>query len=81
MAMRGDDEISGSLFRYIDLEQRVRVDHPLRAIREIANAALETLSRDFARLYSGMGDHLLHRRSCCGRCCCRRSTQFAQSVS
>jgi hypothetical protein len=55
VAMRGDDEISGSLFSYIDLEQRVRIDHPLRAIREIANAALETLSRDFARLYSGMG--------------------------
>jgi len=52
--MRGDDEISGSLFSYIDLEQRVRIDHPLRAIREIANAALEMLSGDFARLYSGM---------------------------
>ena len=55
VAMRGDDEISGSLFSYIDLEQRVRIDHPLRAIREIANAALEMLSGDFARLYSGVG--------------------------
>lgn len=43
VAMRGDDEISGNLFSYIDLEQRVRIDHPLRAIREIANAALEML--------------------------------------
>jgi hypothetical protein len=32
--MRGDDEISGNLFSYIDLEQRVRADHPLRAIRK-----------------------------------------------
>src|SRR6516225_6273291 len=48
VAMRGDDEISGSLFSYIDLEDRVRADHPLRAIREIANAALAALS-------SGMG--------------------------
>src|SRR5919109_4110589 len=55
VAMRGEDEISGRLFSYIDLEQRVRVDHPLRAIREIANAALEMLSRNFATLYSGMG--------------------------
>src|SRR3974377_2083248 len=55
VAMRGDDEISGSLFSYIDLEQRVRIDHPLRGIREIANAALEMLSGDFARLYSGVG--------------------------
>ena len=55
VAMRGDDLISGSLFSYIDLEERVRADHPLRAIREIANAALAVLSRDFAALYSGMG--------------------------
>jgi transposase len=53
--MRGDDEICGCLFSYIDLEDRVRADHPLRPIREIANAALATLSGDFAALYSGMG--------------------------
>jgi transposase len=53
--MRGDDEKSGSLFSYIDLEARVRSDHPLRAIREIANAALAALSGDFATLYSGLG--------------------------
>ncbi len=55
VAMRGDDEICGSLFSYIDLEARVRSDHPLRPIREIANAALAALSHDFAALYSGMG--------------------------
>ena len=55
VAMRGDDEICGSLFSYIDLEDRVRADHPLRPIREIANAALSALSRDFAVLYSGVG--------------------------
>ncbi len=38
VAMRGDDEICGKLFSYIDLEDRVRADHPLRVIREIANA-------------------------------------------
>jgi transposase len=53
--MRGDDEICGSFFSYIDLENRVRADHPLRPIREIANAALAALSGDFAALYSGMG--------------------------
>ena len=55
VAMRGGDEICGSFFSYIDLEDRVRADHPLRPIREIANAALSALSRDFAALYSGMG--------------------------
>jgi transposase len=55
VAMRGDDEICGSLFSYVDLEDRVRTDHPLRPIREIANAALAALSGEFAALYSGMG--------------------------
>jgi transposase len=55
VTMRGDDENSGSLFSYIDLEDRVRADHPLRPIREIANAALASLSRDFAALYCGLG--------------------------
>lgn len=49
--MRGSDERSGSLFSYIDLEGRVRSDHPLRTIREIANAALADLTGEFAVLY------------------------------
>jgi transposase len=54
--MRGSDERSGSLFSYVDLEARVRPDHPLRTIREIANAALTELSQDFEALYPrGMG--------------------------
>ena len=54
--MRGSDERSGSLFSYVDLEARVRRDHPLRPIREIANAALADLSADFAALYPpGLG--------------------------
>jgi transposase len=53
--MRGDDGICGSLFSYIDLEKRVRADHPLRVIRQIANAALKSLSGEFAKLYSPIG--------------------------
>ena len=53
--MRGDDGICGSLFSYIDLEKRVRADHPLRLIRHIANAALHALSSQFAKLYSPIG--------------------------
>ena len=53
--MRGTDQRSGELFSYVGLEQRVRSDHPLRAIRTIVNEALETLSGEFAALYSGMG--------------------------
>ena len=28
--MRGNDAVVGSLFSYVDLEKRVRPDHPLR---------------------------------------------------
>src|SRR4051812_37516279 len=53
--MRGDDASKGSLFSYIDLEKRGRAAHPLRVIREIANAALKSLTRDFDALYSPLG--------------------------
>ncbi|ABE60915.1 ISGsu3, transposase [Nitrobacter hamburgensis X14] len=53
--MRGSDERSGSLFSYVDLEARIRSDHPLRTIRQIANAALNDLSRDFDKLYTAFG--------------------------
>jgi len=53
--MRGSDKRSGELFSYVDLEQRVQPDHPLRAIRSLTDAALAALSTDFAALYSGMG--------------------------
>src|SRR5216683_3329830 len=53
--MRGRDQGNGSLFRYVDLEQRVRPDHPLRVIRAIANASLKALSADFDALYAPFG--------------------------
>jgi transposase len=53
--MRGSDERSGSLFSYVNLEARVRGDHPLRTIREIANAALSDLSLAFTALYTDFG--------------------------
>ena len=53
--MRGTDERAGALFSYVDLEARVRTDHPLRVIRGIANEALATLAADFSTLYSRIG--------------------------
>jgi transposase len=53
--MRGGDERSGALFSYVDLEARVRRDHPLRAIRVIVNQALSALEREFSTLYSPLG--------------------------
>ena len=53
--MRGGDNRTGELFSYVDLEARVRRDHPLRAIRTIVNEALSALEREFAALYSPIG--------------------------
>jgi transposase len=53
--MRGGDGWSGELFSYVDLEKRVRSDHPLRTIRTIVNEALAALEADFAALYAPIG--------------------------
>jgi len=53
--MRGSDERSGSLFSYVDIEDRVPRSHPLRRIRELANDALRVLDGEFAQLYSSLG--------------------------
>ena len=53
--MRGEDERSGNLFSYVDLEARVPAKHPLRAIRALANEALAGLSAEFEALYSHTG--------------------------
>jgi len=45
----------GALFSYVDLEARVRPDHPLRTIRLLVNEALAALEGEFGSLYSGMG--------------------------
>lgn len=53
--MRGVDRRTGELFSYVDLESRVRADHPLRKIREVVNATLLSMSADFSELYSHLG--------------------------
>ena len=53
--MRGSDDRTGALFSYVDLESRVRVDHPLRAIRDLVNEALSVMGSDLSALYSGLG--------------------------
>ena len=41
--MRGTDCQQSAMFSYISAERRVPKDHPLRAIRVMADAALEHL--------------------------------------
>jgi transposase len=43
------------LFTLVDLEARVRRDHPLRPIQRFADEALGSLTGEFSGLYSGMG--------------------------
>jgi len=53
--MRGGDKRTGELFSYVDLEKRVRSDHPLRAIRGLVNEALVALEHEFSALYAPIG--------------------------
>jgi transposase len=43
------------MFSYISAEKRVPADHPLRKVRQLVDAALERLSKDFDGMYSEVG--------------------------
>ena len=53
--MRGGDGEQSSMFSYISAERRVPKDHPLRAIRSMADAALKQLDQRFAGIYAAVG--------------------------
>jgi transposase len=53
--MRGSDHSQSAMYSYLSPEERVPADHPLRPVREMCDAALQQLSRRFARLYSRLG--------------------------
>src|SRR5215469_5556546 len=53
--MRGIDEKPTQLFSYVDLERRIPLDHPLRAIRALVDKVLAGQSRTLAKLYARDG--------------------------
>ena len=53
--MRGSDRQTGSLFSYVNLEERIPARHPLRKIKGVVDAALASLDADFAALYADEG--------------------------
>ena len=53
--MRGQDHQQSDMFSYLSPEQRVRRDHPLRAIRAMADRALDSLSGRFDQMYAKTG--------------------------
>jgi transposase len=53
--MRGPDDQTNDMFSYLSPEQRVRADHPLRAIRAMTDRVFAELSPRFTRMYSDIG--------------------------
>jgi transposase len=53
--MRGSDRQQVDLFSYLSPEQRVRADHPWRAIRVMTDQALENMSPRFDAMYAQTG--------------------------
>jgi transposase len=53
--MRGSDHQQADMYSYSSSEQRVRADHPLRAIRAMADVALQNMSERFDAMYARTG--------------------------
>ena len=53
--MRGRRDPQATMLAFVDLEERVPKDHPLRTIKTVADEALERLSPEFDRMYSKVG--------------------------
>lgn len=53
--MRGSDYQQADMYSYLSPEARVRADHPLRAIRVMADAALKSMSNRFDAMYAKTG--------------------------
>jgi len=53
--MRGVNEEQGGMFSYLSPEQRVREDHPLRAVRTQVDEVVRKLSPRFDAMYSWTG--------------------------
>ena len=53
--MRGNDDQQGALYSYINPEERVPRNHPLRRIRVLMDSALQELSEHFDELYAQRG--------------------------
>jgi transposase len=53
--MRGNDEQQTTVFSYINPEERIPQEHPLRRIRQMTDTALGQMSPHFAALYARQG--------------------------
>ena len=53
--MRGQINDSPQLFAMFHVEERIRKDHPLRRIKDVADEVLREMSRTFTAMYSDIG--------------------------
>ena len=53
--MRGSRDPQATMLAFVDLEERVPQDHPIRTIKIIVDDALERLSPEFDQMYSKVG--------------------------
>ncbi|SEG33153.1 transposase, partial [Thauera chlorobenzoica] len=53
--MRGIDHKQNALFSYVNIEDRIDRDHPLRRIKTLADMVLRTMSPQFDALYADGG--------------------------
>lgn len=53
--MRGEERQRRPILMVLNLEQRIAKEHPLRRIRQLADAVLKDLSSVFDQMYSAVG--------------------------
>lgn len=55
--MRGNKRQQDAMFSYVSLEDRVPANHPLRRIKTLIDPLLQSMSKDFDKLYAETGRH------------------------
>ena len=73
--MRGRRNPQSTMPAFVNLDERVPPDHPLRTIKRAAADVLDRMSSDFTRMYSKIGGPRCQRSVCRRRCCWRRCTR------
>jgi transposase len=53
--MRGEERQQRSMLMVMNVEQRIPREHPLRRVKQLAEAVLQELSPTFDRMYSRSG--------------------------
>jgi hypothetical protein len=54
-AMRGEERRQRSMLLVVNLEERIPKEHPLKRVKQMADAALKELSPLFDQMYSVLG--------------------------